>query len=197
MATTYSFSILAFIIAFILVGVLANKAGRSVIGWLLLSFLITPFIAALVLYFINPSPEVRGKNGIWYLVAIIFSFVLFSSMFWHLPASSLGSSRSPKYTVAASSQTGRVSITSFDYRSYEYEVQVHNGTGAAIKQMTFRIVYYDKAGNQIDYCDKTSMETIDAGMTKRVCLIGDLSTPKNFARAEVQLKDYSHKSYLD
>lgn len=197
MGTTYSFSILAFFIAFILVGVLANKAGRSVAGWLLLSFVISPFIATLVLYFINPSKDVRGKNGIWYLVAIIFSIILFTSMFWHLPASGMGSSHSPKYTVAASSQTGRVSITSFDYRNYEYEVQVHNGTAAAIKQMTFRIVYYDESGNQIDYSDQSRLETIDASMTKRVRLHKDLYTPNNFDRAEVQLKDYSHKSYLD
>ncbi|MCR5713539.1 MAG: hypothetical protein K6F98_01230 [Bacteroidales bacterium] len=46
---------------FILVGVMARKRRRSVFGWLLLSWLISPLMAILILLVIGPK-NVRNDN---------------------------------------------------------------------------------------------------------------------------------------
>lgn len=188
-----TYAVIAYIIGFVLVGILANKANRNVVGWILLSFIISPILAALILYLINPSEEFKKKTGLIYLFVLIAITGLFvGSMF--LSSSSL-KSHSNQLEIAKSSQSGSVCITSFEEgRRSDFKVQVQNNTDEEIKRIDFRVVYYDKDGNQIDYRDVSYPFSIDAHMTKTLEVHKDMDAPCEYGKATIKITDYSYVS---
>lgn len=188
-----SFVIISVFIGFVLVGILASKANRSVAGWILLSFLITPFIASLILYFINPSEEFKKNKGLAYLILLVLIIGLFVGS-WYIFISSFNS-HSSQLEIAESNQTETVRITSFEYdSSLYYKVQVQNNTDKEIKSVDFRVVYYDNNGFQIDYYDVTSYSSIDAHMTRTLDVRKDMDASRKKGRAIIKITDYSFVS---
>lgn len=190
-----TFTLISFFIALVLVGILAGKANRNVAGWVLLSFLITPFIAALILYLVNPDAEFKRKKGIAYIIILIAVIGLFIGSICH-PIVSLGARALKDYEISESSQKGAVCVISFSEQNWEYVVQVQNNSDYELKRIDFRIVYYDKNGNQIDYSDETSSCSIDANMTKTLKLDIDNDRPRDFGRVMIMITDYSNLSPL-
>ena len=183
---------LSFIIGFVLVGILASKANRSVVGWILLSFLVSPLLASLVLYFTNPDEEFKKKKGLGYLALLIFIIGLFVGA---VVMNTSSDSQSSQLEIAESSQTGAVCITSFENNSsLDYKVQVQNNTDQEIKRVDFRIVYYDNDGHQIDYHDSSNPYSIDAHMTRTLIVHKDSDAPRKYGKATIQLTDYSYIS---
>ena len=168
------------------------------VGWLLLSFIISPLLAALILYLINPSKEFKKGPGLIYLIILFGLIALLVAGVMQIPDgfSGSGSSKST-YEVSQSSQAGSVCLLSFGVESWEYTVQVQNNTDREIKRTDFRIIYYDQEGNQIDYRDKTSHEPVDAHMTKTVRLNKGIDVPKHFGKATIKITNYSYVSSFD
>lgn len=183
---------ISFIIGFVLVGILASKANRSVVGWILLSFLVSPLLASIVLYFTNPDEEFKKKKGLGYLALLILIIGLFVGA---VVMNTSSDSQSTQLEIADSSQTGSVRITSFEDGSRsDFKVQVQNNTDEEIKRIDFRVVYYDKDGIQIDYHDVSCPFSIDAHMTKTLELHKNMDAPRKYGKATIQLTDYSYIS---
>lgn len=183
---------LSFIIGFVLVGILASKANRSVVGWILLSFLVSPLLASVVLYFTNPDEEFKKKKGLGYLALLILIIGLFVGA---VVMNTSSDSQSNQLEIADSSQTGSVRITSFEDGSRsDFKVQVQNNTDEEIKRIDFRVVYYDKDGNQIDYHDVSCPFSIDAHMTKTLELHKNMDAPREYGKATIKITDYSYIS---
>lgn len=184
---------IAFFASLVLVGVLANKAKRSVVGWILLSFLITPFLCAIILYFISSSEDCKGWRGLPYIVATFaLTAVFYGAIFFDfLPFESSNLNSVHVFEVASNASSGKVCILSFKENPYDYVAQVQNNTNKSIQNIEFRIIYYDKEGNQMHYTDTQCYESIDAKMTKMIHIHREIGTPRNYDKAEISIISYN------
>ena len=118
------------------------------------------------------------KKLLYVLMALCFS-------------SCLSSLHKQTFRVAESSQTGDVCLLSFEEANWiAYGAQVQNNTDFEIQHVAFRIIYYDKSGNQVDYDDVETHCSIDAHMT-RMLTVNKLSTSQtDFDCAVVEITQF-------
>ncbi len=63
-----------------------------------------------------------------------------------------------------------ITMVSYKHNADDYQatISLKNNTARVIKQVQFRIIYYDMSGHQIDYRDFTETTDIAPGLTKQI-----------------------------
>jgi len=118
--------------------------------------------------------------------------VFYGSIFFDfLPLESSNLNSVHVFEVASNASSGKVCILSFKENSYDYVAQVQNNTNKSIQNIKFRIIYYDKEGNQMHYTDTQCYESIDAKMTKMIHIHREIETPRNYDKAEISIIAYN------
>lgn len=76
--------------------------------------------------------------------------------------------------AAKSDEKAPVTLVSYDHSWLQSEatISLKNNTDEEIKKVSFRIIYFNMKGKQLDYRDFTVRENIDPGMTRETTIAG-------------------------
>lgn len=186
----YKLIIVAIIIGLIMVGTLADKRGRSVVGWLCLSLLLTPFVCAVILLStdkidVQKEDLTVNQNGrYWIFVLLLFALFL-TPLFIPSWFEWYNSAAHADYLLPSNSYES-VYIRSFSCHSDKYEAIVENSSYHDIANLTFRVTYYE-GGTQIDYHDYLYESTIEKGMTKTCLFERGEEYPHKYDKVEIHI----------
>ncbi len=192
----YKVLLLAFCLGLVFVGTLAEKRGRNVIGWICLSFLITPYLSLVILLLTDKLDSKKkdltvNQEGRYWFAAILGCALFLTPLFlpsiykWH------NDSYRADYVMIEGSSYNDVTIHSFTYRFGKFEARVHNDTEYNVEDLVFRVTYYNSRGEQIDYCDYPYHFVIEKDMSKTCQFERGDEYPRAYDKAEIKVLQYT------
>lgn len=186
----YGLIISAFLISLIMVGKLADKRGRSVVGWLCLSLLLTPFICAFVLLSTEKTDSRKkdlttNQEGSYWVFTILCCAAFLVPFFFPSSFKWYDSASHADYELPRSSFES-IYVRSFSCYSDKYEIIVENDSYKDITNVTFRVTYY-KDNKQIDYHDYVYGSVIEKNMTKTCLFERGGEFPYKYDKVEIEI----------